>query len=290
MRQRGGQGEALVSWAVWGLTAIAVVTTYARVDPAELYHVSGSGLGAGLGRALVHVNWPFALVAVALVLTAMDGLPRSAWWVAGPSIALCATMPFFVDQGDLDARWANAIPAAGVVLALGLTVAAARSAGVSLEERLPFDRWRIVVAAVVLVLSLPWLFAQVGFQVPGDVFMGEELFRTAGGRLEAAVHLGEHHGFHGALLLLTALLLSRFQVASRRLRLWRLAYVSGLAGYGAVNFVQDLWHEQLVKRGWVDERIPSALYPGLKPVTLVTVALAGIVAWLLTRERAILRP
>jgi hypothetical protein len=39
----------------------------------------------------------------------------------------------------------------------------------------------------------------------------------------------------------------------------------------------------------VDWAIPSALYPGLKPVTLVTVVLAGLAAWLLTREQAILR-
>ena len=88
------------------------------------------------------------------------------------------------------------------------------------------------------------------------------------------MHLGEHHGWHGSLMLLSALVLSRVQ-AGGRLRIWLLIGTAALAAYGAVNATQDFWQEQLVKRGTVDWAIPSALYPGLKPVTLVTVALAG---------------
>ncbi len=62
-----------------------------------------------------------------------------------------------------------------------------------------------------------------------------------------------------------------------------------LIGYGAVNAAQDFWTEQLVKRGTVAHAFPSALYPGFKLVTLATLALIGIAAWLISRERAILR-
>jgi hypothetical protein len=286
--RRGGQGEALAVWAVWLLTLLAVVATYARVDPAELYNVRGSGLGLGLSRAAVHTNWPFALVAIVLVLVAMRDLPRRGWWVAGTSIALCATMPVFVSQAHLNARWGNLVPGVGVALALGLTVAALRRAGSAVQPRLPGDPLRVVVAVVVLVLSLPWIAAELGFHLPGDLFMGQELFPTADGSLEAAVHLGEHHGWHGALMLLSALVLSRVQ-SGGRLRISLLVGTAALAAYGAVNAAQDFWQEQLVKRGTVDWAIPSALYPGLKPVTLVTVVLAGLAAWLLAREQAILR-
>lgn len=68
---------------------------------------------------------------------------------------------------------------------------------------------------------------------------------------------------------------------------WLLVGTAGLAAYGAVNATQDLWQEQLVKRGTVDWAIPSALYPGLKPVTLITLLLAGLVAWLLIREQSL---
>jgi hypothetical protein len=284
--RRGGQGEALAVWAVWLLTLLAVVVTYSRIDAAELYNVEGNGLGLGLSRAVVHTNWPFALVAIVLVLVAMRDLPRRAWWIAGPAIVLCATMPLFVSQSHLNARWQNLVPGIGVALALGLAVAAIRCAGTSFQPRLPGDPVRIVLAAIVLVLSLPWIAAELGFHLPGDVFMGQELFRTADGHLEAAVHLGEHHGWHGSLLLLSALVLSRVQAVGR-LRIWLLIGTAALAGYGTVNATQDFWQEQLVKRGTVDWAIPSALYPGLKPVTLVTVLLAGLAAWLVQREQAI---
>ncbi len=286
--RRGGQGEALAVWAVWLLTLLAVVVTYSRIDAAELYNVEGNGLGLGLSRAVVHTNWPFALVAVVLVLVAMRDLPRRAWWLAGPAIGLCATMPLFVSQSHLNARWQNLVPGVGVALALGLAVAAIRRAGASFQPRLPGDPVRIVLGVVVLVLSLPWIAAELGYHLPGHVFMGKELLRTADGHLEAAVHLGEHHGWHGSLLLLSALVLSRVQ-ATGRLRTWLLIGTAALAAYGAVNATQDFWQEQLVKRGTVDWAIPSALYPGLKPVTLVTVLLAGLAAWLLNREQAILR-
>jgi hypothetical protein len=286
--ERGGQGEALVVWAVWGFTLLAVLLTYSRIDAAQLYNVTGDGLSLGLSRAAVHTNWPFALVAIVLVLVAMRALPRRAWWLGGPALALCASMPLFVSQAHLNARWGNLVPGVGAALALCLTVAATRRCGASLQPRLPGDPVRLGVTIVVLVLSLPWVFAELGFQFPGDVFMGEELMRTDDGGLEAAVHFGEHHGFHGSLMLLSALLLSRVQ-AEGRLRPWLLAGTSSLAAYGAVNAAQDVWYEQLVKRGTVSWKIPSALYPGLKPVTLATIVLAGLVAWLLSRERAILR-
>jgi hypothetical protein len=197
-------------------------------------------------------------------------------------------MPAFVSQSHLNARWQNLIPAVGVALALGLAVAAGQRGGASLQPRLPGDALRFVVAVVVLVLSLPWIAAELGFHLPGDIFMGQELLRTSDGQLEAAVHLGEHHGWHGSLLLLSALALSRVQ-AGGRLRASLLVGTGALAAYGAVNAAQDFWQEQLVKRGAVHWAIPSALYPGLKAVTLVTIVLAAFVAWLLAREQAILR-
>jgi hypothetical protein len=36
-----------------------------------------------------------------------------------------------------------------------------------------------------------------------------------------------------------------------------------MAAYGAANLVQDLWHEQVVKRDWTSWDIPSALVPKL---------------------------
>jgi hypothetical protein len=284
VRTNPSQGEALVAWAVWGAVTLAVLITYSRLDATELYNVSHDGLAGGLGRALVLLNFPVALVAVALALLAVAALSSKAWLVAGPAIGLCAMVPFTVDQDDLDARWINAFPALGVILALCLTIAATRRAGRSFTPRRTGDPLRLVVAAVVVVLSLPWVAAELGFHLPGDIFLGEELYLEDDGRKFAAVHLGHHHGGDGAVLVLTALLLSRVRLRPGSLRLVLTGYLGLMLAYGAVNLAQDLWHEQVVKRGWTDVDIPSALLPGPRPIWLVIVVLAVVLAVVLRRE------
>ena len=274
MSRGPSQGEALATWALWGLIALCVIATYSRIDPSETYHVSREGIAGGLSRALTLVNFPFGLVAIALVLIAAAALPRSAWWAAAPAIGLCATIPWFNEQKNLDAHWGNAIPALGVVIAAVLTAAATRRAGPSLASRRPWDTARVIIVAVVLLISLPWLSAELGFHFPGDVFMGEEIIPEKDGTLIAAVHLGHHHGEDGALLLITALLLSRVFVETRGLRIAITSYLGLMLSYGAVNCVQDAWNEQFVKRGWTDARIPSAILPSASPIWLVIVALA----------------
>ena len=59
------------------------------------------------------------------------------------------------------------------MIAVGLTIAAA-SGGHVVRAAAAGRPVRIVVAAVVLVLSLPWIAAELGFYLPGDVFMGDE--------------------------------------------------------------------------------------------------------------------
>jgi hypothetical protein len=285
MAARGpSQGEALWTWGIWAALTAAVLVTYSRVDPAETYHVSREGLAGGLSRSVTLINFPIALGAIALVLIGMAALPAAAWWAAGPAIALCATIPWFVDQDDLDARWVNAIPALGVAVALVLTVVAARRAGAALAPRRPWDGWRIAIAVVVVLISLPWITADLGFHFPGDLFMGEEPGREKDGTLIAAVHLGHHHGLDGAVLVVTALLLSRVAIERGALRIVAFAYLGTMLAYGGVNFAQDAWNEQIVKRGWTDEGIPSALLPGLRPIWLVVIGLAIVASFVLLRE------
>ena len=70
MTRRTPQGEALATWALWALVLAAIVVTYARLEPAELYNVSREGLAGGLSRAVVELNFPISLVAIALALVA----------------------------------------------------------------------------------------------------------------------------------------------------------------------------------------------------------------------------
>lgn len=200
------------------------------------------------------------------------------------SIALCAlvAVPGIVDQDDLDARWVNALPAAGVGLALALMLAALRRDGAAFVAGARGDRLRLVLGAALLVPALPWVAAEAGFYFPGDVFMGEEIppVRDAG---LAAVHVGFHHGTGGVLLAVTALALSRLP-AGRALR----GYLSLLLAYGLANAIQDGWNEQLWKRGWVDLHIGSVLRPELnwEWSAIVAAAVAVYALWLRpSRER-----
>jgi hypothetical protein len=79
---------------------------------------------------------------------------------------------------------------------------------------------------------------------------------------------------------------SRVRLPSARLGDVLLAYVSLMLAYGFMNFAEDAWHEQLVKRVWLEWRLPSALLPWIHWIWLVTLGLA-LLAYLLFRfERA----
>jgi hypothetical protein len=253
---------------------LAVLVAYSVVDPSRLYHVSHDGVVGGLGRAFVHLSYPVAVAAIALVLLAVAGLPRRGWWLAAPALALCAYVawPGVVDQDDLDAKPANVIPAMGVVLALALTIAAARRSGSRFAPRREGDHVRIGVAAATILIALPWIAAELGFHFPPWLFLTDEPYREPGQPVTAAVHLGHHHGFAGTLFLLGALLLSRPSVAGRKLGIAYGFLVSLMAVYGATNLAQDFWHEQVVKRGWTKWDIPTATEPRLHAIWLLMLA------------------
>jgi hypothetical protein len=251
-----------------GLTAVVFIT-YARIAPAELYHVSVDGLPGALGRALTLLNYPLALVAVAFAAMAASRLDdRRADAAAVTSVALCAIVaaPGVLDQDDLDARWVNALPALGVALAAALTVVALRHGGIGATVRAAYgDRLRIVLAAVLLLIAIPWYFAETGFYAP-DPILADEVRRVQeeGERL-AAVHLGHHHGTGGVLLALTALGLSRTLGTHRRRRLEAVlsGYLAVMLVYGVALAVEDAWGEQVWKRGWTDRDIPGLIRPDL---------------------------
>jgi hypothetical protein len=270
---RPGLAEALFVWALWGLVALAVFITYWRIPPAELYNTSGTGPLAGASRVVVYLGYPFAIAAVPLGFIAAARLrTRFAYAAAAVATVLCFTigLPGVIDQGDLDARPVNALAAAGVGIALALTVAALIRHGVGSSAPWTTTDWLRALAALVLLLAaLPWIFAELGFYVSdapllGSIFMAKEIVPSPGGEPSLrAVHLGSHHGMDGTVLALSALALFRLspQLASRAGRIALNAYLSLLLVYGLANALQDFWTEQLVKRGSVSAAIPSLIRP-----------------------------
>ena len=259
-----------VLWAMFAVVAAEIVATYSRIPPEKLYSVSGTGVGAGFGRALVFLNFPVALAALPVLALAAERLRRGAL-LAVPAAALCAAVfwPGVVDQYDLDARPVNALAAAGVALVVALSLAAG----------LHRERIRLHPAPLaLLLLAIPWLAADLGFHLDGVPVLGW-IFLT--GKLVgplAAVHLGHHHGMDGVLLTLAALLLVPL---ARRIRAPALRLVVGLylglqIAYGLANTAQDAWLEQVAKRGWTTHVIPSVLNPALS-LPWLGIAVAAVV-------------
>jgi hypothetical protein len=259
-----GLAEAVVVLSLFALVALCVLVTYSRIAPHELYRVSHSGLAGGASRVLVFLNFPTALMAIAVLALVTDRLgPR---WPAFLALVLCLVIfvPGVVDEGDLDAKWINVLPALGVAIVLALTIWAARD-GIGGAGSPAGDRVRIVVAAALTLLALPWIFAELGVyigDVPGlgSIFRSKQIFEG-----HPSVHLGEHHGLQGLLLVVTALLLSRElpRMHPTRLRTSLAAYLSLMIPYGIGNMANDAWLEQVVKRGWTDWAIPGVLRPSL---------------------------
>jgi hypothetical protein len=285
---RAGLTEVWIVWLLFVLSAIAVFETYWRIPPRDLWKVTNTGFVGGAGRAFVFVSFSAALAAVAVLGIVSDRLEdRRADLVALVSLILCATVayPGVQTESHLDPKWSNTYAVVGVVLAVALTVWAASSGRPErVRTSLAGDRARLVVGGISLFFAAPYIAAELGFFLDGVPVLGW-IFQTGtvkpepgSGDLHAAVHHGHHHGMDGFLLVATALLLSRQLGGIRRpvQRTLTAAYLSLMLVYGLTNQTQDLWTEQIVKRGWTSWEIPNVLHPSASAVWAAMVAVAAV--------------
>ena len=293
-------------WVAAGFLAVATFVTYTRVPLAQLYHVSRGGLVGGASREVTYLNYPVALLAIALLgfvvarlFSGPYALSRVGRWAAGIaaalSLGLClvAMWPGVVNDANLDARPVNALPALGVVIAIGLTVLTVRRAGLGPRHVWTVADWALIGTVVVMAaLALPWILADLGVYVGdvpllGHVFMSKQILT---GDPLAAVHLGDHHGLDGMLFAAPALFLMRplAHVRWTWLRVPLAFYLALMLAYGLANAGNDWSLEQLVKRGWIVHELPSVAKPALTPawgVILLATVVIGTALLLLTRPR-----
>lgn len=276
--------EAAAVLAAFAVVAVEILVTYSRLPARELYHVSGSGLEGGLSRALVFANFPTALAALAVLGVVYERLRYRA--VAIVAAVLCAVVfwPGVVNEANLDARPVNATAAIGVLLTCLLVA----TAPLQRTGRRPGDKARFAIAITLVLVSLPWFAAELGFFLDGVPLLGR-LFET-GHYLHnrpglppfaPAVHHGHHHGMDGLLLVFTALLLSRTLdgIRGRTLRSAVTAYLALMLCYGIGNMANDFWIEQIFKRGWTTWQIPNVLEPRPTIAWGIIVVAAATIAW-----------
>ena len=282
---------------LFALVGLEIFVTYSRVPARELYHVSGSGLAGGASRALVFLNFPTALVALAVLGLLYERLAtRTLAAVSVVAAVLCAVVfwPGVVSQANLDAKPINALAAIGVLLTLGLTATVIRRDGLRRGPWQRADGGRVGLAAPLVLLSLPWFAADLGFFLNGVPVLGG-IFQTGAYRhriaglppFPPAVHHGHHHGMDGLLLVLSALLLSRTLalIRARALREVLAAYLALMFCYGVGNIANDFWLEQIVKRGWTSWQIPNVLEPRVT-VAWGVIGLAAALLWWLGSTRS----
>ena len=295
--QRARLLEAGAVWLLFGLTAVAVFETYWRLPPRETWKVMNEGFVGGAGRAFVFLSFSAALAAIGVLPILVDRLDDRRSNVAGLlAFVLCATVayPGVQTESHLDPKWANLPAVLGVATGVVLTVwASLRGRPQPVRTTPAGDRARLAVAGTSLFFAAPYIAAELGFFLDGVPVLGS-IFQTGKVRPEpgagyshAAVHHGHHHGMDGFLLAVTTLLLSRLLGGIRRpvLRGLTAAYLSLMLVYGLTNQVEDLWIEQVVKRGWTDWQIPNVLHPTASLAWAAMVLAAAFVYLAFFRQR-----
>ena len=295
--QSAGLSEIYLVWLLFALTAIAVFVTYWRLPPSVLWKVHNTGFIGGAGRAYVFLSFSAALAAVGILPIVVDRLQeRRAAFAGLVALVLCATvaLPGVQTESHLDPKWSNLPAVLGVGLAFLLTLWASRAGRREFARTSARgDAARLIVGGLSLFFAAPYIAAELGFFLDGVPVLGS-IFLTGAIRPEpgagyshAAVHHGHHHGTDGFLLALSALLLSRLVGLIRRplLRALTAVYLALLLVYGLTNQVQDLWTEQIVKRGWTSWDIPNVLHPSLSAAWAAMIASGLVIYALALRPR-----
>ncbi|MHA1301723.1 MAG: hypothetical protein ACTSO9_20070, partial [Candidatus Helarchaeota archaeon] len=121
------------------------------------------------------------------------------------------------------------------------------------------DYTRIILLGITIFFGLPWLFAIHGIfisNIPGLnlIFLGAQ--PGVGGTnifdfIYPSVHLGSHHGLGGLLYIVFATLYSIlvFRMKNPNIKNFSIFALGVLAAYGVIGYLEDFFHEQVIKRG-----------------------------------------
>ena len=212
---RPGLAEVVAVWILFGIVAVEVWVTYARLPVAELYNVGDNGVAAGAGRALVFLNYRTALVAIALLAVVAERLRGRLALVAALGAVLCAVVvwPGVVERpistrGRSTRCRHSGSDRSGATASRSRGAGSAPRAGSAAGGIWPASRSRRFCSSA---RSPGWRgsSASTWRACPSRLALHERRAPPEGHPTLTAVHLGHHHGMDGTLLALSALALSR---------------------------------------------------------------------------------
>ncbi|MFX1450588.1 MAG: hypothetical protein ACFFCM_07085 [Promethearchaeota archaeon] len=123
------------------------------------------------------------------------------------------------------------------------------------------DYIRVIVLSVAFFFALPWLFAIHGIFISDIsglnlIFLGGQpgiLGTNPFDYIYPSVHLGLHHGTDGYLHISYAIIFSIliFKMKNPVIRNISIFGMGFLASYGLIAYLEDFFHEQIIKRGFI---------------------------------------
>ena len=168
-------------------------------------------------------------------------------------------VPGVVDQDDLDARWINALPGLGVLLALwsdrGSRPPGRRCVGRSRRVATGFGSCS---PRLLVLIGLPWFAAEAGLLLPGRRLHGRgDSGRPGRGSRRRAPRLPPRHGRRHARADRAPPLTSAGRPRARR------HTCQCSSSTGSPTRRRTAWNEQLWKRDWVGWHTQGVIRPEL---------------------------
>lgn len=128
------------------------------------------------------------------------------------------------------------------------------------KSKKPTFWFRLIMLGIFTFISLPWIFALNGLyisDIPGLnlVFLAREPgigpYISEKEKIYPAVHLGEHHGLSGFMLILFSILLSFivYKMRDKRIKFLSIFGLGIMSFYGVISVLEDYIREQVLKRG-----------------------------------------
>ena len=148
--------------------------------------------------------------------------------------------------------------------------------------------WVVIELIIYTFLALPWIFAHVGVYI-SDIpllnlfFVAKEPNPCSYG---VTVHLGNHHGLSGYLMLITSRIMLNMWLITKSENIWRkltLFLISLVQAFGLYLFIEDFINEQFY-RFFGKEVLPGYEFLGLNYLTGIIVLIGiglFVINWLI---------